>query len=119
MSTQELQARILGDYELVKELGAGMMGKVYLAQHRFLKKPFVLKILPEELSQNSKFLERFEKEETKFLPFWVFFRKKTVTNPSKKFMTTSCREFADETEHKFDWDSRDQYLNCDYIDFGL
>jgi len=62
MSTQELQKRVLGDYELVKELGAGMMGKVYLAQHRFLKKPFILKILPEELSQNTKFLERFEKE---------------------------------------------------------
>jgi serine/threonine protein kinase len=46
MSTKELQTRTLGDYELVEELGAGMMGKVYLAQHRFLKKPFVLKILP-------------------------------------------------------------------------
>ncbi|MDN3506362.1 MAG: bifunctional serine/threonine-protein kinase/formylglycine-generating enzyme family protein [Simkaniaceae bacterium] len=62
MSTKELQTRVLGDYELVEELGVGMLGKVYLAQHRFLKKPFVIKILPEELAKNDKFIKRFEKE---------------------------------------------------------
>lgn len=62
MSTQELQSQLLGDYELVKVLGHGMMGKVYLAKHRFLKQHFVLKLLPEELSHNPGFLERFEKE---------------------------------------------------------
>lgn len=62
MSTQELKTQNLGDYVLVKELGQGMMGKVFLAQHRFLKKFFALKILPEELAQNPHFIQRFEKE---------------------------------------------------------
>lgn len=62
MSTQELQVQLLGDYELIKILGHGMMGKVYLAKHRFLKKPSVIKLLPEELSRNPGFIQRFEKE---------------------------------------------------------
>ncbi len=62
MSTQQVQEKVLGDYSIVKELGQGMLGKVFLAQHRFLKKPFVLKVLPEELSENRAFIERFEKE---------------------------------------------------------
>ncbi|NGX37946.1 MAG: Serine/threonine-protein kinase pkn1 [Chlamydiae bacterium] len=61
MSTQQMQA-ILGDYEIIKELGQGMMGKVFYAEHRYLKKPFVLKVLPEELAQNPNFIQRFEKE---------------------------------------------------------
>jgi formylglycine-generating enzyme required for sulfatase activity len=62
MSTQELRTRSLGDYELVEELGSGMLGKVYLAQHRFLKKPFVLKVLPSELSQSEEFIAQLEEE---------------------------------------------------------
>jgi len=62
MSTQHVTTQVLGDYEIIEQLGQGMMGKVFLAQHRFLKKIFVLKILPEELAQNPSFLERLEKE---------------------------------------------------------
>ncbi|NGX47688.1 MAG: Serine/threonine-protein kinase pkn1 [Chlamydiae bacterium] len=62
MSTQELQTQFLGDYEIIKEIGQGMMGKVFLAQHRYLKKPHILKVLPEELAQNPNFIQRFEKE---------------------------------------------------------
>lgn len=62
MTTQELRTQFLGDYEIVKELGQGMLGTVFLAKHRFLKKTFVLKVLPEELSHNPNFLARFEKE---------------------------------------------------------
>jgi formylglycine-generating enzyme required for sulfatase activity len=62
MTTQQMQLQTLGDYELLKELGQGMMGKVFLARHRFLKKPFVLKLLPEELSQNPRFIKRLENE---------------------------------------------------------
>lgn len=62
MSQGHIDTGILGDYVLIKELGSGMLGKVYLAEHRFLKKLFVLKILPNELSENPIFIERFEKE---------------------------------------------------------
>lgn len=59
---QELQMSLLGDYALIKEIGEGMLGKVYLAQHRFLKKLYILKVLPEELSESPSFIHRFEKE---------------------------------------------------------
>lgn len=62
MSIGQVETGILGDYIILKELGDGMLGKVLLAQHRFLKKPFVLKVLPAELSENTSFIERFEKE---------------------------------------------------------
>lgn len=62
MSTGHVETEILGDYLIIKELGAGMLGRVFLAQHRFLKKHFVLKVLPAELSESASFIERFEKE---------------------------------------------------------
>ncbi len=51
----------LGDYCLVKELGQGSLGCAYLAQHAFLKRQFVIKLLPEELAKNDDFIARFEK----------------------------------------------------------
>ena len=63
-------------------------------------------------------IERFEREKSAY-DFWVFFSRKTVTNPSKKIIETTCRELSDETERKFDWHDRDLFLNCDYIEFGL
>lgn len=52
----------LGDYVILKELGTGSLGCAYLAQHSFLKRHYVIKILPEELAKNSDFIERFEKQ---------------------------------------------------------
>lgn len=52
----------MGDYLLLRHLGAGSLGECYLAEHRFLKKNFVLKILDESLCQTPDFLERFERE---------------------------------------------------------
>lgn len=52
----------IGDYQLVKDLGRGSMGETHLAEHRFLKQLFILKILPPELSSDSEFIKRFEKE---------------------------------------------------------
>lgn len=54
--------RQIGDYLLVKQLGRGSMGGTYLAEHRFLKRLFILKILPPELSTDPEFIKRFEKE---------------------------------------------------------
>ncbi len=57
-----MEKKRLGDYELVKEIGAGSMGRVYFAEHVFMKKAFALKILPPELSNNRAFMQRFEEE---------------------------------------------------------
>lgn len=54
--------RQLGDYLLLKQLGRGSMGDTFLAEHRFLKRLFILKILPPELCCDAEFIKRFEKE---------------------------------------------------------
>ncbi|MFZ4673387.1 MAG: SUMF1/EgtB/PvdO family nonheme iron enzyme [Chlamydiia bacterium] len=56
-----MEPRFVGDYQLKRWLGNGPLGHTYLAEHRFLKKPFALKILDESLSQDRFFIERFEK----------------------------------------------------------
>ncbi len=52
---------LVGDYLLLSELGRGALGTTYLAEHTLLKRRFVLKILPEELSRNPEVVARFEK----------------------------------------------------------
>jgi formylglycine-generating enzyme required for sulfatase activity len=52
----------LGDYTLLKLLGEGSFGKTYLSEHRFLKKQYVVKVLPQELSADKEFITRFEKD---------------------------------------------------------
>jgi formylglycine-generating enzyme required for sulfatase activity len=50
----------LGDFEILKEIEAGPLGTHYLGEHRFFKRPFLLKVLDKELSSDSAFLKRFE-----------------------------------------------------------
>jgi formylglycine-generating enzyme required for sulfatase activity len=52
----------LGDYTILKKLGFGAFGEVYLAEHKFIKKKYALKLLPEELSKDQSFLKRFDKD---------------------------------------------------------
>lgn len=52
----------LGDYNLQRKLGYGAFGEVYLAEHRFIKRPFALKILPAELCSDVSFMKRFEEQ---------------------------------------------------------
>ncbi|MCB1111476.1 MAG: SUMF1/EgtB/PvdO family nonheme iron enzyme [Chlamydiales bacterium] len=54
--------RILGDYSVIKQIGQGVLGTVYLAEHRFMKKQYVLKVLPSELATDRTFIQRFEDE---------------------------------------------------------
>lgn len=54
--------RELGDYLLLKQLGRGSLGVVYLAEHKFMKKQFAIKILPEELSNDRAFIQRFQED---------------------------------------------------------
>ena len=51
---------ILGDYTIQKQLGAGAFGTVYLAEHRFIKRLFALKVLPDEVCSDPAFIRRFE-----------------------------------------------------------
>lgn len=52
----------LGDYAVLKQIGQGALGDVLLVQHRFLKRTFALKMLPEDLAADKHFLQRFERE---------------------------------------------------------
>jgi formylglycine-generating enzyme required for sulfatase activity len=50
----------LGDYKLTRQLGASVMGQTFLAEHLFLHRHFVLKVLSQTFSQQPDFLQRFE-----------------------------------------------------------
>lgn len=54
--------RIFGDYSVIKQIGQGALGTVYLAEHRFMKRQYVLKVLPEELSSDRSFIQRLEED---------------------------------------------------------
>lgn len=56
-----MDVRLIGDYQIKRWLGSGPLGQTYLAEHRFLKKSFALKILPMELASDQDFIQRFEK----------------------------------------------------------
>ncbi len=57
-----IEPKVLGDYSVIKQIGQGSLGTVYLAEHRFMKTPYVLKVLPEDLSSDRNFIQRFEED---------------------------------------------------------
>ncbi|NND97957.1 MAG: serine/threonine protein kinase, partial [Pirellulaceae bacterium] len=52
----------LGSYRLLRPLGKGGMGVVYLAEHHVMKRLMALKILPPESSSNARRIECFKQE---------------------------------------------------------
>ena len=52
----------LGRYEVIRSLGAGGMGEVYVARDTSLNRNVAIKLLPAEFSQNRDRLRRFEQE---------------------------------------------------------
>ena len=55
-------ARKLGPYTLLRRIGAGGMGEVYLAEHRLLKRPCAVKLIRPDRSSDSQALARFDRE---------------------------------------------------------
>ncbi len=54
--------QILGDFKVLKKLGQGGMGTVYLAQQISLDRPCALKVMMKELVKKPGFLDRFIRE---------------------------------------------------------
>jgi serine/threonine protein kinase len=52
----------IGSYKVIKQLGAGGMGQVYLVENVQMRKQYALKVLPPHLSQNQNFIDRFRVE---------------------------------------------------------
>src|SRR3954449_7599627 len=60
----DLSGKTLGDFQILRRLGQGGMGQVYLAEQISLKRNVALKILRPELAASPKALERFKQEAT-------------------------------------------------------
>jgi tRNA A-37 threonylcarbamoyl transferase component Bud32 len=58
----DLTGRTLGDYRILRRIGQGGMGQVYLAEQMSLKRHVALKILRAELAANPSSLQRFKAE---------------------------------------------------------
>ncbi|BBZ39275.1 serine/threonine-protein kinase [Mycobacterium conspicuum] len=56
------EGQVFAGYTIVRRLGAGGMGDVYLAQHPRLPRRDALKILPANLTEDSEFRQRFNRE---------------------------------------------------------
>ncbi len=54
--------RVFGDFQLVRRIGQGGMGQVYLARQNSLKRQVAIKVLKPELAANTTSLKRFQAE---------------------------------------------------------
>ncbi|CAN5144273.1 hypothetical protein BH11PLA2_BH11PLA2_41140 [soil metagenome] len=58
----DLSGRTLGDFTVLRKLGSGGMGQVYLARQLSLKREVALKLLNDNLATNETALKRFQAE---------------------------------------------------------
>ena len=62
MSSERLVVREIGGFSLVRQLGQGGMGQVFLARQKSLDRLVALKVLQPALSKDEEFLARFHRE---------------------------------------------------------
>jgi serine/threonine-protein kinase len=62
LRVEVFEARQLSQYRLIKPLGSGGMGEVYLAEHRMLKRPCAVKLIHPDQAGDPHVLARFERE---------------------------------------------------------
>ncbi len=62
MVTDLIGTTLLGRYEVLKKLGEGGMGTVYLSEHTAIKKKFAIKVLSHEFAHKQDLRERFLQE---------------------------------------------------------
>jgi serine/threonine-protein kinase len=58
----DLSGRTLGDFHILRRLGSGGMGQVYLAEQVSLRRRVALKVLKPDLANNPTALQRFRRE---------------------------------------------------------
>src|SRR5438128_2582065 len=58
----DLSGRTLGDFQVLRKLGSGGIGQVYLARQLSLKRVVALKLLHDNLAANDTALKRFQAE---------------------------------------------------------
>ncbi len=56
------EAQDLGQYRLIRKIGAGSMGEVHLAEHLLLRQPCAIKLIRSDRAANAAALARFERE---------------------------------------------------------
>ena len=61
-SHSDLAGLRIGDYRLLRRLGAGGMADVYLAVQESLKRNVALKVLKRHLADNEDYVDRFKRE---------------------------------------------------------
>ncbi|HYF01143.1 MAG TPA: serine/threonine-protein kinase [Planctomycetota bacterium] len=61
-SVDRLLGRVIGHCRLIKRLGRGGMGDVYLGLHQELQKSVAVKILPPDVTRSDELLARFRRE---------------------------------------------------------
>ncbi len=59
---EAFEAKQLGQYRLKQQIGAGGMGEVYLAEHQWLKRPCVVKLIRPDKAGDPRLLARFQRE---------------------------------------------------------
>jgi serine/threonine protein kinase len=72
MKRRVQDAEELGQYRILRKLGTGGMGDVFLAEHRLLKRLCAVKLIRSDFADNPVMLSRFEREvrATAFLTHW-------------------------------------------------